>query len=324
MQYNLSVQREIIQDTILNVSYVGMGGRHLLLARDLNPPTTFVNANGQTQFGTAVNGTPTANPRLNPSYGILQNLMAEGVSNYNALQVNLNHRFAHNFQAQAAYTWSHSIDDSSGALGSELGGLTENPYNDRLDRGDSHFDVRQSLRINGLYTVPFHQNRFVSGWGVSGIVTVATGLHFSAVDGFDNSGLGNTVERPNLNPGWTASQIITGNPRDWVNPAAFSLPPDGVLGNVGRDTLTGPGIVDTDLSFTKDTKIPEISENFTLQFRAELFNILNHPNFSLPVLTSTGNVGIFTGSGAVSPTVGQIAATSTTSRQIQFSLRIRF
>lgn len=324
MQYNLSVQREIMPDTILNVSYVGMAGRHLLLVRDFNPTTTTVDANGVIHFATAVNNSPVPNPRLNPTLGDLFLLNSEGISNYNALQVNLVHRFAHHFQAQAAYTWSHSIDDASGAFGAELGGVTENPYNDRWDRGNSHFDVRHSLRINGLYTLPFNRNRFVSGWGISGIETVATGLHFSAVDGFDSANYGNTVERPNLNPGWTASRIVTGNPNQWINPAAFSLPPLGVLGNVGRDTLVGPGIVDTDLSFTKDTRIPEISEQFALEFRAEVFNIFNHTNFGLPILTSTGNVGIFTGSGAVSSSVGQIATTSTTSRQIQFSLRLRF
>jgi len=318
MQYNFSIQREIVQDTILTLSYVGMAGRHLILVRDFNPVVPVVNSNGQLQFATAVNGNAVPNPRVNPAFGLLSLFNTEGVSSYNALQVNLVHRFAHNFMAQAAYTWSHSIDDSSGGFANELGGATENPYSNAQDRGNSKFDIRHSLRLNGLYTLPFNQNRFVSGWGIGGIVTFATGLHFSATDGFDNSGLGASVERPNLNPGWTGSQIVTGNINQWINPAAFNLPPIGVLGNLGRDTLVAPGTVDADLSFSKDTKIPEISENFLLQFRAEIFNFFNHPNFGLPA------AGVFTGSGAVNATAGLITTTSTTSRQIQFSLRVRF
>ncbi len=323
IQYNLSIQREIIQDTVLTLTYVGLGGRHLIMQRDYNPPVPTVDSSGVLHFATQVNGNPVANPRLNPTLGVLELFNPEAVSNYNALQVNVVHRFAHNFMAQAAYTWSHSIDDNSGGFGNELGGLSENPYNTAWDRGDSHFDVRQSLRVNGLYRVPFTRNRFVSGWGLSGIVTVATGQHISAVDGFDQSALGNTLERPNLNPGWTASMIQTGNPNQWFNPAAFSLPPDGVLGNLGRDNLVVPGLKETDVSFTKDTRIPEISESFLLQFRAEVFNIFNNVNFGVPNMV-VGNVGMFTATGAVSPTAAQITTTNTSSRQIQFSLRLQF
>ena len=318
MQWNTSIQREILKDYILNVAYVGSGGRHLLLAQDLNPPIPVLNANGQEQFATVVNGNPVVNPRINPNFGELLNFTTNGNSSYNALQVNMIHRFSHNFQAQVAYTWSHSIDDTSGGLAGELGGAIENPYNAHTDWSDSRFDIRQSVRINGSYFLPFHQNRFVAGWGVNGIITITGGVPFSPTDGFDNSNFGVTVERPNVNPGFTASSIIQGNPTQWFNPAAFSLPPDGVLGNAGRDILRGPGVFDTDLSFTKDTAIPEISEHFNLQVRAELFNIFNHVNFSLP------NAGVFTGTGAISSSAGLITSTSTTSRQIQFALRIGF
>jgi hypothetical protein len=318
MQFNLSIQREIFQDTVLTVTYVGNNGRHEWARRDYNPVIPFVNANGQLQFATSVNGSPVANPRGNPGFTYLNLQNSEGNSSYNALQVNLVHRFAHNFQAQAAYTWSHSIDTDSGSQGLELGSTAENPYNVAWDRGDSQYDVRQNLRLNGVYTLPFNQNRFVSGWGVSGIVSVQTGLHFSVLNGFDSANFGTATERPYLNPGFTASSIITGNPNQWFNPAAFTLPPLGVLGNLGRDVFTGPGIFDADVSFTKDTKIPEISEQFSLQFRAELFNIFNHPNFGLPA------TGAFTGSGAVNASAGLITTTTTASRQIQFSLRVRF
>ena len=195
---------------------------------------------------------------------------------------------------------------------------TENPYNSGWDRGDSQFDVRQMLRLNGVYTLPFHRNRLVEGWGISSIMSFATGLPFNVTDGLDNSKMGCTCERPNLNPGFTATNAITGNRTDWINPAAFSLPPLGVLGSLGRNTFRTPGLFDADVSMTRDKRIPEISEAFLVQFRAEFFNITNHTNFGAP------GGGIFTGNGAVSPTVGVITSTNTSSRQIQFSLRLRF
>jgi hypothetical protein len=318
MQWNTSIQRELLRDYVLTVSYVGSAGRHLLLAQDLNPPIPATNASGQQVFATAVNGNPVANPRINPNFGLLLNFTTNGNSSYNALQVNFAHRFSHNFQAQVAYTWSHTLDDTSGGLAGELGGAIENPYNAHADWSNSRFDIRESARINGTYTLPFRQNKFVSGWAFNGIQTISGGLPFTPTDGFDNSNFGVTMERPNLNPGYTAGSIVIGKQTQWFNPAAFSLPPTGVLGNVGRDILRGPGIVDTDFSVTKDTAIPAISEHFNVQFRAELFNIFNHTNLSLP------SAGVFTGTGAISSSVGLITATSTTSRQIQFALRIGF
>jgi hypothetical protein len=161
----------------------------------------------------------------------------------------------------------------------------------------------------------------VEGWQVSGIITAHTGTPFSPVVGYDSTGLGNNlvIERPNLNPGWNENNIVTGNPLQWYNPAAFSVPAAGTLGDVGRNVLRNPGLFEGDLSFVKDTRIPKVSEQFGVQFRAELFNILNHTNFQ-----GFSTNGVFTASG-VSPTAGLITSTGgNTSRQIQFSLRVRF
>ncbi len=314
MEWNLSVQREILPDTVLTVAYVGSAGVHLFAERDLNPPLATVDSNNVTHFGTT---------RINPNFGLLDNFVASGTSRYNSLQVNLSHRFTHNFQAQLAYTWSHSTDVSSGTYGTELGGPTENPYNLNYDHGPSTFDIRHSATINGVYTLPFHKNKWVEGWQVSGIVTAHTGSPFSPIVGYDITGLGNNqvIIRPNLKPGFTADSIVTGNPNQYFNPLAFSLPAAGTLGNVGRDVLRNPRLFDADLSFVKDTNIPKISEQFAVQFRAEFFNILNHTNFA--PFGATGNNAAFTSAG-INPTAGLITATATTSRQIQFSLRVRF
>jgi outer membrane receptor protein involved in Fe transport len=319
MEWNVSLQREVLKDTILTVAYVGSGGVHLFVQRDLNPPAATIE-DGVYHFASVVNGKTVSNPRLNPNFGPLANFVADGNSNYNSLQVNLSHRFTHNFQVQAAYTWSHSLDVSSGTYANESNGGAENPYNLNYDYGPSNFDIRHSLVVNGVYALPFHGNRFVDGWQISGVVTAHTGTPFSPFVGYDVAGLGgnNIDQRPNLNPGYTANNIVTGNPNQWFKPAAFSVPAAGTLGNVGRDVLRNPGLFDADLSAIKDTKL---SEQFRLQFRAELFNILNHTNFA-PFGYGSNN-GVFTSTG-ISPTAGLITATSTTSRQIQFALKLIF
>ena len=119
--------------------------------------------------------------------------------------------------------------------------------------------------------------------------------------------------RPYVNPDFHGP-VIVGNPNRWLDPAAFLAPPNGsgFYGNLGRDTLPGPGLATWDLSFLKETVL---CEALRLQFRAEMFNVLNHPNFNTP------NAVVFTPTG-VSPTAGRITSTATTSRQIQFGLKL--
>ena len=128
-----------------------------------------------------------------------------------------------------------------------------------------------------------------------------------------NNGDTKNPVRPFVNPSFAGS-AITGTPSQWFNPAAFLAPPSGsgFYGNLRRDTLRGPGIATWDFSMMKDTAV---RERFSTEFRAEFFNILNHANFNTP------NLVVFTPSG-VSPTAGVITSTSTTSRQIQFALKL--
>jgi len=137
-----------------------------------------------------------------------------------------------------------------------------------------------------------------------------------------------TTTRPNYNIGCT--NLVTGNPNQWFNPACFSEPEPGTPGNLGRTSVPGPGLVNLDFSVLKDTRIPKISEAFDVQFRAEFFNIFNHANFALPTATlySLGGYsivnGVPTSTVNVASTAGQITATATTSRQIQFGMKILF
>ncbi len=158
-------------------------------------------------------------------------------------------------------------------------------------------------------------NRLVSGWSVMSIVTAQSGFPFTPQLSYNPSNNGDTRNpvRPFINPDFTGP-VILGNPSQWFNPNAFLAPPanSGFYGNLGRDTLIGPGLATWDFSVIKNTSL---RERLNLQFRAEIFNLLDRANFNTP------NLIVFTPSG-VSGTAGAITSTSTTARQVQFGLKL--
>jgi outer membrane receptor protein involved in Fe transport len=341
MQYNLSIQRELPGSWILTVGYVGSQGRHLFDAKDLNAPINtgpsaqnpvlahlVVNANGT--------GTIVPNPRPNPTLSYYYWAQAGYNSNYNALQTSLNHRFAHGLQTQVSYTYSKSLDLESSADGTETQpnfyngyNAVENPYNPAADYGPSIFNKKHNLTTNAVYVLPFHGNKFVEGWQVSGILSVTSGFPFSVATGtFDVAGLGtpNTWQRVSLAPGCTAKSATMGLETKWFNPACFTLPAVGQFGDMGKNAFTGPGLRDVDFAIMKDTKVPKVSETFDVQFRAEAFNLFNHTNLGIPngALYSQGPVvnGVLT--GTVNPTAGTFTSTFAPQRTLQFGLKVLF
>ena len=329
-QWNFNIQRELFASTTLTVGYVGSRGVHLYVNRDLNPIQPSV-VNGVTVFGVP-KGTSAGfvnNPRLNPAASSLSSAGTVGDSNYNSLQAGLNRRFTHGVQAQASYTWSKCMDNGSGTSGLEGGLPWTYPLNGRFDRGRCQFDRPQVFKLSGVYALPFKGNRVVSGWQLSGGLTEQSGPPWNVIIGFDQTG--NTIanQRPNLI--LPADTIKTGNVNQYVNPAAFALPAPGTFGNLQRDFLSGPGITNLDFSVSKETRI---TEQVRLQFRAEFFNILNHPNFGLPggiggsaaaasaflqAATNSNPLG-----GIPNAVLGKITTTTTNSRQIQFALKLIF
>jgi hypothetical protein len=197
------------------------------------------------------------------------------------------------------------------------------------DWGPSALDIRNQASISALYALPFgHGQRFfsggdangvagklVSGWQLNGIATLLSGFPFTPQIGANRSGDGDTrnPDRPSLNPAFSGP-VVLGSPNQWFNPNAFILPTAGTYGNLGRGVYRGPGLADLDLSLFKTTRL---TERTNLQFRAEFFNALNHPNFGIP------NATVFSGT-AFNPSAGLITATNTTSRQIQFGLKLFF
>ncbi len=242
-------------------------------------------------------------------------------------------------RAQLSYTFSRSVDDSSGINSQDYsnGSVYVLDYYDRkADRGVSTFWAQHVFTGNWSYELPFAKSMtgvgglLLKGWQLNSITTVQTGHPFEVRMGFNRSGNLNTVnyamhERPDLKPGFSNNPILGGPDRYWdIN--AFALPPatfdstgkqlTGQRGNLGRNTLIGPSLFNFDLAVAKAFPI---DEKRRFEFRGEMFNLLNHPNFGLPSGLTT-----FTNATTLSPTAGVISTTVTTSRQIQFGLKFIF
>jgi Carboxypeptidase regulatory-like domain len=300
MQWNLNVQRDLGRSTILTVGYVGSKGNHLFVQRNLNPsiPNTAPDGSGTACTPTPANlsscylgsfvslgGGGTVSPllpRINNLYGYMNENVTEGSSSYNSLQASVVRQAGRGITLQASYTYSHCIDDGSGSYGLEEGALGQlDPYDPRYDRGDCNYDLRHNFVTNVLYALPFRGNRAIEGWQLSGIFTAQSGSPFSVSDGFDQAGIDNNFQstRPDVVPGcnpYAGARTVT----NWFNANCFQLQPAGTLGNAGRNTLVGPRFTNFDFAILKDTKI---TERLQAQFRAEFFNILNHPNFEAPL-----------------------------------------
>ncbi len=344
ISWSFRVQQEVSKDTVLTIGYVGSHGYHEVIGIDSNEPIPVVCPSAAcpaaypATFPTGLAGTsipagtyfvPTA-VRANPTLANTWTYFSRGDSNYDALQVDLNRRFTSGVALRGAYTWSKSIDDGDSLNSTTSGGnpsTVSNAFNLRADRGLADYDVRNVFVLSELYALPFGRgqrfgshiagvaNLLAGGWNADSVVTIQGGFPFSPQLSYNPSNNGDTRNpvRPFINPNFYGP-IVTGSPTQYFNPAAFLAPPNGsgFYGNLGRNTLIGPGLGTWDLSFLKDT---QLSERLNLQFRSELFNILNRANFNTP------NTVTFTPTG-VSPTAGLITSTSTPSRQIQFGLKL--
>jgi hypothetical protein len=345
--YSLRIQQQLSPNTSLTVGYVGSHGYHELIGIDANEPFPVIcpaspsPAAYPATFPAALAGTPVpagtyfvpTTTKANPTLANTWTWFSEGDSSYNALQVDVNRRFSAGFTLRGVYTFSKVLDDGDSLNATTSGGgpaLASNPFNLHSDWGLGTFDVRHIAVVTGTYGLPFgHGKRFLgdregfenavaSGWTVNSIVTLQGGFPFSPLLSYNPSNNGDTRNpvRPFVNPAFSGP-IILGTPAKWFNPAAFLAPANtaangGFYGNVGRNTLIGPGLATWDFSVLKETRL---REQLNLQFRAEIFNLLNRANFNQP------NEVVFTPSG-VSPTAGAITSTSTTARQVQFGLKL--
>jgi hypothetical protein len=307
-QYNFTVQRQLMQNLSLDVAYVGNGARHLQQQRDANAPIFHA--------GTSTAANVNARRPIEPNVvAQLQEAETASNSNYNALQVTLNRRFAHGLTALANFTHAKAIDMQSADQQGPGITFTDNG-NLRLDRGPSSFDVRNVFNLTFLWEPPktakfgFIGKQILSNWQINGITRYTSGRAFTVTSGVDTNLDGNNVDRPNLagDPNLPTGRSRSVMLKQYFLPSAFQTPATGLNGTAGRDILYGPGFANWDLSFFKN--IP-IHESHRLQFRAEFFNIFNKPNFNPPVaVLNNPNVGVILGAGA--------------GRVIQFGLKYSF
>jgi len=312
--WNLNVERQIGERGVLEVAYVGSKGTKLLTARDINQP----------QPSALPPGLPFV-PRPDPRFDDVDLLESRANSSYNALQTRFQQRLARGFTALASYTWSKSIDDASNFFSSAGDpNFPQNSFDVAAERGRSNFDVRHRLSVSYSWALPFGKSRrylddngwlstVLTGWETYGIVTVQSGRPFTValLPEIDNSGTGRSIlgfgnnDRPNVvgNP-----ELSNSTTSQWFNTSAFAFPAPGSFGNAGRNILNGPGFQNVNVSLMKNTAL---SERLNLQFRAEAFNLFNHPNFNLP--------DNFLGS----PTFGRITS-ARDPRHIQFGLKLLF
>jgi Carboxypeptidase regulatory-like domain len=279
---------------------------------------------------------PAGAPKANPAISNTWTWFSEGVSSYHALELDVRRRFSRGLSLRGVYTFSKALDDGDSLNQTTAGnapGLAANPLNLRADKGLATFDVRHIGVVNVLYALPFGRGQqfagdiggwrggVISGWSLSSVITAQSGFPFTPQLSYNPTNTGDTRNpvRPFLNPNFSGP-VVLGNPNQWFNPNAFIAPPStsGFAGKVGRDTYIGPDLVTWDFSVLKDTRI---RERLSLQFRAEIFNLLDRANFNTP------NLIVFTPPTATNPTglsgtAGAITSTSTTSRQVQFGLKL--
>ena len=308
--WNLSVQRQLGKNRLFEVAYVASKGTKLLAGRDINQPRA---------------STQQPNLRPLPQFSDITILESRSNSNYHSLQMTYQQRLSSSLSMFGAYTLAKSIDDASGFFTSSGDpNFPQDSNNPGAERGRSNFDVRQRMSLSYSYALPFGQGKqwlskggalaaVLGDWESFGVITLQSGRPFTVAlqttldnsnTGFANLGF-NGNDRPNLigNPA-----LSNPTPDRWFNPAAFVTPAFGSFGSAGRNIVEGPGYANVNFSLLKNVAL---TESIKLQFRAETFNLFNHPNFDLP--------DNFVGS----PSFGKIRSAQSP-RHIQFGLKLLF
>lgn len=333
--YNLNIQQQIGNNFGLMVGYFGSKGTNLRTRVNLNQ---FINGTTVRPFPSLIlNGKVT-------NIGNISDNKSTGNSRYSALWVSSNMRPWHGMQFNASYTYSKSIDYTSQ---NGLPVVIQDSLNPAGDRGLSDFDVRNRFVVNVIYSLPFKGNRLVEGWQVSAIIQAQSGnpVNLVAVSGTTASFTGVQALRPDLagpiqilnqptakgigiqyfansvcDPSATVANKKPGICQPGVT-YSFQIPDNanGVFhfGNFGRNVLIGPGFKNVDASITKKTRI---TERLSVEFRAEAFDLLNHPNFGQPGRFAQGGSSTFGVIGSTRFPNGDFGS----SRQLQLALKLIF
>ncbi len=350
-QWNLTVQRQLGQNWVLEVGYVGTKGTHLRSVYDPDQPAiasasnpiTITCGTAAAPCQTAATGTKytltqttAANvtaraPYLGIAPDAFEAFAPNSDSHYSGLQVTASHHFSKGLYFQSAYTFSKSIDDVSTASVAFLTRVN-NQLDARASRGLSDFDRRQRFVTSFNYGLPFFAGRkdlvghALGGWETDGVIVLQSGSPITIADGGGGTAyaLASPVSTANFAPGYGCGNALTSGSlskkiANWVNPAAYQPAPvvgsDGStgFGDSPRNCIIGPGQANVDFTLAKTFKLTETQ---SLRFRTEFFNLFNHPSFQNPSFTGTANVA--------ASQIGQITSTVGTPRLIQFSLKYMY
>ena len=337
LQYNLTVERKLPGNMVISTAYAGSRGLNLYGTKEGNPAPPTAVINGQDFW--AVNA-----PRVNQFWNDMEFITAGMNSWYNSFQFSLEKRLSRGIQFKSAYTWSKSLDTTQGQHGGESGGASNSgvaPHNPSQDKGPSDFDTRQSWTVNALYQIPSLidsegvAGKLVNGWRVSTIFTAKNGLPFTPTISGNRSrsrANNNNADHPDAVLGRSKDDIILGGPDRYFDPLAFTIPAIGFLGSSGRNQLQGPNQVNVDMSLTKEAAMGWLGETGKMEFRAEMFNMLNHSNFNIPVggrslytATPTAPTDALAASAVPLDTAGRIDRTINQSgRNFQLALKLIF
>jgi hypothetical protein len=348
MIYNLNIEQQITTSMTASIGYVGSHTVHAYNREDdMNTvlPT-------QTPYGLLFPFPAGSGTRLNPNIGDIRGSYWGGSALYDALEAKFTKKLSHGIQGQAAYTWEKGIDTGSATvLGDPFTNSIASPWNFWPGRrGLSDYNISHRFVLNYIWDVPTPKNwtgaesHVLGGWEVGGIFLAQTGVPFTPLISGNPLGLNSNDlwAYPDLvnSPG-CSSPVNPGNPSNYIKLNCFALPalPTGapaslqaqctpfsstpgtcsnLLGNLTRNSVIGPGLVNLDFSLFKNNYIKQVSENFNIQLRFEFFNIFNHPNFQAPI----DNDALFDTNGNPVAGAGAVDTTATTSRQIQFGMRV--
>ena len=335
-RWSLTLQRDMGAGWAVVAGYTGSRALHLWQQSEpnVNRWVGFPNNVPSDQKVFPLRTSPLFVGRINSTFSEIRYQSPNANSYHNDLALGLQKRLNYGFTMQTAYTLSKTVDDGSGVTSTGdnfvQGQRGDYTWDMKLKRGLASFDVRHSFTTNFSYDIPaLSMNGFkgvlAKGWQVNGILTMSSGYPFSIEENrtAQVNAIGNRDSlRPSLIPGGNNNPIRKGNPDAYVDASQFVLAPAGMFGNLGRNTVISPGLFNFDGSLFKNFTL---AENHKLQFRAEFFNLFNHPNFGAPVGSGGPNNALLVNSdGTPNANFGQISYTRTSARQIQVALRYTF
>jgi Carboxypeptidase regulatory-like domain len=328
--WDLKIEQQLFAGIVLSVGYVGSHGYHELLSLDANLPSATICPASPCPAGYPAGAIyyPANAPLADNAVWNTTHWFSEGISSYQGLVVDANRAWSNGLQFRGVYTFSKALDDGDNmntSVATNSPAFVANPLQPLSDYGRASFDVRYSAVLQATYDLPFGRGKdgtrkgwsraLAGGWQASTIVTLQSGLPFTPQLSYNPANDGDTRNpvRPSWNPNFTGN-VTLGLPNEYFNPLAFMQPLAGTYGNVGRNILQGPSLEQWDASLAKRWSL---GDRLGLQFRGEIFNLLNHTNLNTP-----NPVVYAAAAGGPSPTAGVITSTATTSRQVQLGLKL--